>query len=53
MSAKEYRTVRSARGGLLVVEGVPGIAFGDRVLIRDHRNRQRNGLVIRSAEQSS
>ncbi|MCB1751853.1 MAG: V-type ATP synthase subunit B [Gammaproteobacteria bacterium] len=52
MSAREYRTVRSARGGLLVVDGVPDIAFGDRVLIRDHRDRKRNGQVIRSAENS-
>ncbi|MCB1758532.1 MAG: V-type ATP synthase subunit B [Gammaproteobacteria bacterium] len=53
MSAKEYRTARSARGGLLVVEGVPGIAFGDRVLIRDHRGRRRNGQVIRCAEREA
>jgi V/A-type H+-transporting ATPase subunit B len=53
MSAKEYRTARSARGGLLVVEGVPGIAFGDRVLIRDHRGRKRNGQVIRCSERDA
>ncbi|MCB1849675.1 MAG: V-type ATP synthase subunit B, partial [Gammaproteobacteria bacterium] len=51
MSAKEYRTARSAHGGLLLVEGVPDVAFGDRAMIRDHRNRQRNGQVIRSAAQ--
>ncbi|MCP5416720.1 MAG: V-type ATP synthase subunit B [Chromatiaceae bacterium] len=51
MSAKEYRTARSAHGGLLLVEGVPDVAFGDRAMIRDHRNRQRNGQVIRSAVQ--
>ncbi len=50
MSAREYRTARSARGGLLVVEGVSNIAFGDRVLIRDYRKRKRNGQVIRSRE---
>jgi len=53
MSAKEYRTVHAAKGGLLVVEGVPGVAFGDRVLIRDHRKRTRSGQVIRSGEASS
>ncbi len=51
MSAKEYRTVSSARGGLLVVEDAPMVAFGDRVQIRDHRNRKRNGQVIRSSAQ--
>lgn len=51
MSAREYRTVYSARGGLLVVKDVPAVAFGDRVLIRDHRKKKRNGLVIRSSGQ--
>ena len=41
MSAKEYRTVATARGGLLVVRDVPEVAFGDRVQVRDHRNRLR------------
>lgn len=50
MSAKEYRTVAAARGGLLVVKDTPNVAFGDRVLIRDHRNRARNGQVIRTSE---
>ena len=49
MSAKEYRTVASARGGLLVVRQAPRVAFGDRVIIRDHRDRQRNGQVIRTS----
>ena len=50
MSAKEYRTLAAARGGLLTVKNVPRVAFGDRVLIRDYRDRKRNGLVIRSAQ---
>jgi V/A-type H+-transporting ATPase subunit B len=50
MSAKEYRTAHAARGGLLVVQGAPGIAFGDRVQIRDHLGHGRNGQVIRSAD---
>ena len=49
MSAREYRTVASARGGLLVVKQVPRVAFCDRVMIRDHRGRQRNGQVIRTS----
>ncbi len=53
MSAKEYRTCYSARGGLLVVRDAPQIAFGDRVLIRDHRNRRRNGQVIRTSEKEA
>ena len=50
MSAKEYRTVAAARGGLLVVKDTPQVAFGDRVLIRDYRKRARNGQVIRTSE---
>ncbi|MCP4994915.1 MAG: V-type ATP synthase subunit B [Gammaproteobacteria bacterium] len=50
MSAREYRTVSSARGGLLVVKEAPNVAFGDRVAIKDHRNRKRNGQVIRTSE---
>jgi len=50
MSAKEYRTVAAARGGLLIVNNVPRVAFGDRVLIRDYHDRKRNGQVIRSAQ---
>lgn len=51
MSAKEYRTLSSARGGLLTVKNAPSVAFGDRVSIRDHRNRKRNGQVIRTSEE--
>jgi len=50
MSAKEYRTASSAQGGLLTVKEAPCVAFGDRVTIRDHRNRKRNGQVIRTTE---
>ena len=50
MSAKEYRTAASAKGGLLIVKDAPGVAFGDRVQIRDYRGRRRNGQVIRCAD---
>jgi V/A-type H+-transporting ATPase subunit B len=51
MSAKEYRTTSAARGGLLTVSGVPNIAFGDRVQIRDRQGKTRNGQVIRSSNE--
>jgi V/A-type H+-transporting ATPase subunit B len=51
MSAKEYRTAAAARGGLLIVKGVPGVAFGDRVQIRDESGKQRNGQVIRCSDE--
>ena len=50
MSAKEYRTVSAAKGGLLVVNPAPLVAFGDRVQIRDHSERIRSGQVIRTSE---
>jgi len=53
MSAVEYRRATAAQGGLLVVSDVEGIAFGDRVRIRDHRGRKRNGQVIRAAERET
>ncbi|MCW9077852.1 MAG: V-type ATP synthase subunit B, partial [Gammaproteobacteria bacterium] len=53
MSAVEYRRATAAQGGLLVVSDVEGIAFGDRVRIRDHKGRKRNGQVIRAAEREA
>ena len=50
MSAKEYRSTSSARGGLLTVSKVPNVAFGDRAQITDSQGNKRNGQVILSAE---
>ncbi len=50
MKDLEYRTATSARGGLLFLGDVRGIALGDRVAVRDHAGRLRNGQVIRSAD---
>ncbi|CAK0747567.1 V-type ATP synthase beta chain [Gammaproteobacteria bacterium] len=50
MREKEYRLASAARGGLLFMRGVSGVAFADRVVIRDHRGRRRNGQVIRTSE---
>jgi len=48
---KEYRMGVRAQGGLLYMQGIPGVAFGDRVQVRDHRGGLRNGRVIRSAKE--
>ncbi|TVO70041.1 V-type ATP synthase subunit B [Sedimenticola selenatireducens] len=53
MSAKEYRTVSSAQGSLLIVEQAPQVAFGDQVIIRDHLNNKRHGQVIRTSEREA
>ncbi len=53
MSSVEYRRATAAQGGLLVVSNVEGVAFGDRVSIRDHQGRKRSGQVIRTAEQEA
>ncbi len=51
MSDKEYRLASAARGGLLYMRGVPGVALGDRVVVRDHSGRRRSGQVIRTSEE--
>ena len=51
MSVKEYRTASEARGGLLVMKGIPGVAFGDRTQIEDYSGSKRNGQVIRSSDE--
>ncbi|MBI5041893.1 MAG: V-type ATP synthase subunit B, partial [Gammaproteobacteria bacterium] len=51
MSAKEYCKSSAARGGLLFMRGVPDVALGDRVQVRDHKNRKRSGQVIRTSNE--
>jgi len=51
MREKEYRLACAARGGLLFMRSVQGVALGDRVQVRDHRNRKRNGQVIRTSNE--
>ncbi len=50
MREKEYRMASAARGGLLFMRGVEGVALGDRVQIRDHRDQLRTGQVTRSSD---
>ena len=52
MKEKEYRMASAARGGLLFMKAVPGVALGDRVQVRDHSGRKRNGIVIRSSNET-
>ena len=51
MSDKEYRLATAAHSGLLYMRGVPGVALGDRVVVRDHSGRRRNGQVIRTSDE--
>ncbi len=51
MSMLEYRSSAWARGGLLAMRNVPGVALGDRVAVRDHLGNRRNGQVIRSSSE--
>lgn len=46
----EFRTAAWARGGLLAMSGTPGVALGDRVVVKGADGRTRNGQVIRSAQ---
>ncbi|MDY6993863.1 MAG: V-type ATP synthase subunit B [Pseudomonadota bacterium] len=47
----EYRLSSAARDALLFLKGVPAVALGDRVLVRDHYGQQRNGQVIQSTKE--
>ncbi|GAB4354269.1 MAG: ATP synthase subunit B [Gammaproteobacteria bacterium] len=51
MRELEYRTASATRGALLFMERVPGVAIGDRVLVRGHGGGFRNGQVIISARE--
>jgi V/A-type H+/Na+-transporting ATPase subunit B len=51
VSDKEYRLATAAQRGLLYMRGVSGVALGDRVAVRDHAGRLRNGQVIRTSEE--
>ena len=52
MKQKEYRMATAARTGLLFLKGVPGVAFGDRVAIRDQHGHKRNGQVILASDEA-
>jgi V/A-type H+-transporting ATPase subunit B len=45
----EYRQSTAAHGGLLFMQGVPDVAYGDQVIITDHRNHKRNGQVVQTS----
>jgi len=49
MKEKEYRMSTAARGALLFMKGVPDVALGDRVVVRDHKGYLRNGQVIKTS----
>lgn len=51
MKEKEYRMASAARGALLFLKGIPGVALGDRVQVRDHSGGLRNGQVIRTSDE--
>ncbi|MCW8931652.1 MAG: V-type ATP synthase subunit B [Gammaproteobacteria bacterium] len=51
MSELEYRYASAVKGGLLFMSHVPNIAFGDRVIISDHKNQLRNGQVVMSSNE--
>ncbi len=51
MTELEYRQASAAHGGLLFMHGVPGIAYGDQVVISDHRNHKRFGQVVQTSQE--
>ncbi|BAP54761.1 H(+)-transporting two-sector ATPase [Thioploca ingrica] len=51
MKEKEYRMTTAVRDALLFLQGIPDVALGDRVLVRDHHGNQRNGQVIQTSKE--
>lgn len=51
MKAIEYRMASAARDALLFLRGVPNIALGDRVQVRDYQGHTRNGQVISTSQE--
>ncbi len=51
MKEKEYRMASAVRDALLFLRGIPNVALGDRVLVRDHTGRKRNGQVIQTTKE--
>lgn len=49
VSAREYTTIRSASGPLIVVEGVEGVAYGEVVKIVTPSGEEKNGQVLESS----
>lgn len=47
----EYRQAAKAHGGLLFMQNIAGIAYGDQVVITDHLNQKRNGQVVQTSDQ--
>jgi V/A-type H+-transporting ATPase subunit B len=50
MKEKEYRMNSAVRDALLFLHGIPNVALGDRVLVRDHSGHKRNGQVIETTK---
>jgi len=50
MQQIEYRRASKAHGGLLYMQNIPGVSYGDQVIVTDHRNQKRNGQVVQSSD---
>ena len=50
MPHPEYRMATQAQGALLFLQGVPGVALGERVVVHDHAGGRRNGQVIQTSD---
>jgi V/A-type H+-transporting ATPase subunit B len=51
MSDLEYRCVEAAKGGLVFMRPIPGVALGERVRIRDDQGMERTGQVIQATDE--
>jgi V/A-type H+-transporting ATPase subunit B len=51
MSDLEHRCVEAAKGGLVFMRAVPGVALGERVRIHDEQGLERTGQVIQATDE--
>ena len=42
----EYRQASAAQSGLLFMQNIPEVSYGDQVIVTDHRNNKRHGQVV-------
>ena len=51
MRQLEYRQASAAHGGLLFMQGIPDVVYGDQVIVTDHRNHKRYGQVVQTSQE--
>ncbi len=51
MRELEYRHATATHGGLLFMQGIAGAAYGDQVIVTDHKNHKRHGQIVQTSDE--